>query len=75
MKKNLGSADRIIRVILAAVLVALYYSGVISGTIGIVLVVLSAVFVLTSFISFCPLYWPFGISTASKKSEDTPIKS
>ncbi len=67
MKTNMGSADRVIRVIVAAILLALYYNNVISGTIGIILIVLSAVFVLTSFVSFCPLYTIFGISTKKKK--------
>ena len=65
----MGTADRVIRFIIAAVIGVLYYTGTISGTLGIVLIVLAAVFVLTSFVSFCPLYAPFGISTcAAKKS-------
>ena len=69
MKKNMGNSDRIIRFIIAAVIGVLYYTGTISGTLGIVLLVLAGVFVLTSFVSFCPLYVPFGISTCpSKKS-------
>ena len=67
MKSNMGSADRIIRVIIAAVLFALYYNNIISGTVGIILIILSVVFVLTSFVSFCPLYTIFGISTKKKK--------
>ena len=63
MKKNMGSADRIIRVILAAVVATLYFTNVITGTLGIVLMVIAAVFVLTSLISFCPLYAPFGLKT------------
>ena len=66
MKKNMGSADRIIRFIIAALIGVLYYTGTIGGTWGIVLLVLAAVFVLTSFISFCPLYVPFGIRTCGK---------
>lgn len=66
MKKNLGTADRIIRVIIAAIVGILYFTGTISGTLGIVLLVLAGVFVLTSLISFCPLYAPFGISTSSE---------
>lgn len=69
MKKNMGSADRIIRVIIAAVIAYLYFSGIITGTLGIVLVVLAAVFVLTSLVSFCPLYAPFGISTCKTKQQ------
>jgi hypothetical protein len=68
MKKNMGSADRIIRVILAALVVVLYLTNVISGTVALVLLALAAVFILTSTISVCPLYLPFGISTLKKKS-------
>ncbi len=67
MKKNMGSADRIIRLIIAVVVVALYFTGVIGGTVGILLIALSVVFVLTSLISFCPLYLPFGLDTLRKK--------
>ncbi len=63
MKKNMGSADRIIRAIVAAIIAVLYFTGTITGTLGIVLLVLAGVFLLTSFISFCPLYAPFGMST------------
>jgi hypothetical protein len=63
MKKNMGNADRVIRVILAAVFAVLYFTGTITGTFGLVLVVLAGVFVATSLISFCPLYTLFKIST------------
>ena len=63
----MGNTDRVIRLIIAAVIGVLYYTGTISGTLGIVLLVLAGVFVLTSFVSFCPLYAPFGISTCSTK--------
>jgi len=66
MKKNMGLADKIIRILIAAVVVILYFTNVISGTLGIVLLILSGVFILTSLISFCPLYFPFGISTRKK---------
>lgn len=59
----MSSADRIIRVLLAAVFAILYFTGTVTGTLGIVLLVLGGVFVLTSLISFCPLYTIFGIST------------
>lgn len=71
MKKNMGSADRIIRVILAAVVATLYFTNVITGTLGIVLMVVAAVFVLTSLVSFCPLYAPFGLKTCALKSDQT----
>ncbi|MCW5515728.1 DUF2892 domain-containing protein [Muriicola sp. Z0-33] len=67
MKKNMGSADRIIRFVIAAIIGILYYTGTISGTLGIVLLVLAGIFILTSFVSFCPLYAPFGISTCAVK--------
>ncbi len=67
MKKNMSSLDRIIRVAIAALFAYLYFGGIVTGTQGIVLVVLGAVFLLTSFIGFCPLYVPFKFST--KKSE------
>lgn len=68
MKKNMGSADRIIRLIIAAIIVTLYILNVISGTLGIVLIVVAGIFVLTSLISTCPLYLPFGISTRKIKN-------
>ncbi len=74
MKKNMGSADKIIRVILAVGIAALYFTGVVSGTVGIVLLVLAGVFVLTSTISFCPLYAPFGIKTCRTKSGSSAKK-
>ena len=67
MKKNMGGTDRLLRLIVAAVVVALYFFGVIEGTLGFVLLILSAIFVLTSFVSFCPLYTPFGINTCKTK--------
>jgi hypothetical protein len=67
MKKNMGSADKIIRLALAVLVAVLYFTNVINGTIAIVLGIFASVFVLTSFISFCPLYLPFGISTFKKK--------
>ena len=69
MTKNMGSADRIIRVIIAAIVGILYFTGTISGTLGMVLMVLAGVFVLTSVISFCPLYAPFGIKTCKIKEK------
>ena len=67
MKKNMGNTDRIIRVIAAIVFSALYFSGTITGTFGIILLVLGAVFLATSFINFCPLYTLFGMNTNEKK--------
>ena len=67
MKKNMGSADKIIRIIIAVVIAILLYTNVIFGTLGIVLLVLAGVFVLTSIIGFCPLYALLGISTCPTK--------
>jgi hypothetical protein len=67
MKKNMGNTDRIIRFIIAAILILLYLNGTVSGTLGLVLLVLAGVFILTSFMSFCPIYAPFGISTCPAK--------
>ncbi|MDQ3141438.1 MAG: DUF2892 domain-containing protein [Bacteroidota bacterium] len=66
MKKNMGSADRIIRILVAVVIAILYFTNQITGTTAIILGVLEVIFVATSFISFCPLYLPFGISTTNK---------
>lgn len=68
MKSNMGIADRVIRVIIAAVIATLYFTHILSGTLGIVLMVISGVFVLTSLISFCPLYRIIGVSTCKVKS-------
>ncbi len=67
MKANMGSIDRIIRVLLAVIVAVLYFTGVVTGTLGIVLMVAAAVFVLTSLISFCPLYPILGINTCGTK--------
>jgi hypothetical protein len=63
MKRNMSNIDRIVRVIVAALFAYLYFGGVVTGTLGIVLVVLGAVFLLTSAVSFCPLYAMFKLST------------
>jgi len=67
MKKNMGTTDKLIRIVLAIVVAILYFTNTISGTMAIVLGALAVIFVLTSLISFCPLYAPFGINTCSKK--------
>jgi len=68
MKKNMGTTDRVIRILIAVAIGVLYYLNVISGTLAIVLGVIAVIFLLTSFISLCPLYLPFGISTRKKKT-------
>jgi hypothetical protein len=67
MKKNVGSIDKVVRIIIAALLVVLYFTNVISGILGIVLLILAGIFVLTSLISFCPLYLPFNLNTGKPK--------
>jgi hypothetical protein len=63
MIPNMGSADKMIRIIIAAIITGLFIGNIISGTVGYLLLALAAIFLLTSFVSFCPLYLPFGIST------------
>ena len=67
MKKNMGLIDKVIRILIAIVLVALYFTNVITGTLAIILLIFAGVFVLTSLIGFCPLYLPFGLSTGKKE--------
>ncbi len=68
MKANMGSADRIIRLILAVIMGVLYFQGIVGGTLGIILVVAAVIFALTSLISFCPLYLIFGLCTKKEES-------
>jgi hypothetical protein len=67
MKKNMGTIDRGVRIIIALLFAALYFTGTVTGTFGIVLLVLGGVFVATSIVSFCPLYTIFGLSTCPTK--------
>ena len=67
MKKNMGTADRIIRMIVAGVLAIFFFTNMISGATGIVLISLAAIFVLTSFMGFCPLYAAFGLNSCGVK--------
>jgi len=69
MVQNMGSADRMIRIIVAALLFALYYNGMIFGIWAIIALILASVFVLTSFMAFCPLYLPFNINTCKTKKD------
>lgn len=65
MKKNMGNLDRIVRLVIAAIMVGLFLGEIVTGTLGIVLLVVAGVFTLTSFVSFCPLYTLLGFSTCS----------
>jgi len=68
MKPNMGTVDKVLRILVAIVLIVLYYQGIISGVLAIVLLVFAGIFILTSFLSFCPMYLPFGISTRDKEA-------
>jgi hypothetical protein len=67
MKKNMGTIDKVIRILVAVVVVILYFTNVISGTVGIILLALSAIFVITSILGFCPLYLLLNLSTRKKE--------
>jgi hypothetical protein len=67
MKKNMGTADRVTRILLAIVFGVLYFTNVVTGTFGIILLILGIVFLLTSVVSFCPLYLPLGLSTCKRE--------
>jgi Inner membrane protein YgaP-like, transmembrane domain len=69
MKKNMGTLDRGIRVVVAIIIGVLYFMDQITGLAGIILGILAIVFLLTSFVSSCPLYLPFGLSTRGKEAE------
>lgn len=68
MKKNMGTIDKAIRIIVALIITGLYFTNQISGTLAAVLMLFAGIFILTSFIGSCPLYLPFGISTRKKDS-------
>ena len=61
MKKNLGQVDRAIRIMIALMVVGLYIPGILSGTFGIVMMILAVIFAVTGMISFCPMYYVFGL--------------
>ena len=63
----MSNADRVIRMLIAVVIAVLYFTNVINGVTAIILLVVAGIFILTSFVSFCPLYLPFGINTSRKK--------
>lgn len=69
MKKNMGGVDKILRIIVAAIIVVLYLLGKIPGTLGIVLLAIAAVLSLVSLMGSCPLYLPFGIDTRTKEKK------
>ena len=69
MKNNMGTIDRIMRLVVFAAAAGLYFGGAITGVFGLIVMILGVVFLLTSFVGFCPLYAPFGLSTCERKSD------
>jgi Protein of unknown function (DUF2892). len=67
MKKNVGSYDKLIRLLAAIVLIILYYRGVFTNTMGMVALIVALILTLTSLIGFCPLYTLFGLNTCKEK--------
>jgi hypothetical protein len=68
LNKNMGSIDKVVRILAAIIFGYLYFSGIVTGILGIILLVLAVVFILTSLISFCPLYLPLKFSTVKKEN-------
>lgn len=69
MKSNVGNNDKAVRISVAILLVALYFTGTLSGILGVIALVVAAVFVVTSLVGFCPLYAIFGMSTCPRKQK------
>ncbi len=69
MRKNVGSTDQIIRISVAVIIAVLYFMNIIAGTLGVILLSVAGIFVLTSLVSFCPLYTIFGMNTCPVKSK------
>jgi hypothetical protein len=67
MKRNMSTLDRIIRTIIAVLFAVLYFTGVVPGTLGVVLLVIGVVFVLTAILGWCPIYGLFKLSTSKSK--------
>lgn len=67
MTKNMGDTDKLIRLVVAAIIAVLFYTGAISGTLAIILGIVAIIFTLTSLISFCPLYTLLGVNTCKTK--------
>ncbi len=68
MNKNLGNADRVVRLVVAAIVFALFFTNIISGVVGYVLLTAATIFALTSFMSFCPIYAALRINSLFKKT-------
>lgn len=74
MKKNMGGTDRLVRSLAAIAFIILYATGVVSGVWGITMLVFAGIFLLTSILSFCPLYLPFGLSTCCQNCQTCDVK-
>jgi len=68
MKKNVGTVEKVIRILVAAIFIILFATKVVTGTLGIILLVLAGIFILTSLVSWCPIWALFKISTVSKRT-------
>lgn len=68
MKKNMGINDKAIRLLIAAILGILYFTNILTGNLGIIAIIVAIIFILTSLISFCPLYAIFGINSCKTKT-------
>ena len=64
----MGTIDKVVRILAAIVIAGLYFANIISGTVAIVILIIAGIFIFTSFMSFCPLYYPFGISTRKEQN-------
>lgn len=71
MKKNMGTLDRIIRIILALVVIILYFADLITGTAAVILGIIAFIFVITSAVGSCPLYIPLNISTKKQENDES----
>jgi hypothetical protein len=67
MKKNVGTIDKVVRILLAVVVIVLYFTNAISGTMAFILLALAAILIVTSFVSFCPIYYFLGLRTRKKE--------
>lgn len=69
MKRNMGGVDKLVRLIVALIIILAYFNNTIEGILGIILLIIAGIFIVTSLISFCPLYAVFGIDTSIKKKK------
>lgn len=74
MKKNMGTTDKIIRLLMASIFIGLFITDTVVGTAGIVLLILAGIFIVTSVVSFCPLYSFFGANTCNRNANETATK-